>query len=72
MSQINGTDLALALKDSEDKDVAELAQQFLLLEAMYGELKQNFMRQTAELIMRRNDKMFRELAEKEDGESSEQ
>lgn len=56
-------ELALGLQNSNVPEVSELAKGFLQLEAAYGELRQNYMRQTAELIMRRHDKLLKRLAE---------
>lgn len=63
MSQIEkAAELALKLKDSDAPEVQELALAYLDLEAMYGQLKQQVTRQAAELVMRRHEKLFKNLA----------
>lgn len=60
--------LALKLQASSDPDVAALAQGMLQMEAVYGELRHAYIRLNAEVIMRRNSKLFEKLKEAEDAE----
>lgn len=62
MSQIDDmAQLALKLKDSDSPEVKELAQGYLELEAAYGELKQRYVRQSTEIVMRRNESLLKKL-----------
>lgn len=62
--------LALHLKNSDDTEVARLAQGFLALEANYGELRHAYIGQTAELVMRRHEHLLKRLAKHDTGEET--
>jgi len=59
------TELALMLQNSNIKEIEQLAKGYLELEAAYGELRQQLIHQTSELVMRRHESLFKKLAENE-------
>lgn len=55
-------ELAKGLKNSNIKEVVELAEAYLALEVAYEELKHRFVKESSDKIMQKHEALFRRLA----------